>query len=696
MITTNNRELSWLAFNDRVLQEARDPSVPLMQRLRFLGIFSSNQDEFIKVRLANLVRMTQSKFKSGRKLSGDYLPGDLLPLVNNKIHQNQKIFTRVYDGILVEMEARGIRVINETMLDKEQRAFILDYFATVVSMRLVPLIVNKAQPLPFLTDDQIYHGVRMTRGKHASYAIIRIPVSLDSPRFIQLPSPTGRCDIIFLDDVIRFCLGDIFFMFNYDKISAHTFKVMRDAELTLDDDVSTSLVEKMEKGIENRMHGRPVRLIHDEDMPPDFLNLLIRKMKLSKEQLAPGGRYHMMKDLMKFPMVRPELEGKAAPPLPHPDIVPFSSILKVIRKKDVLVNFPYHTFNHFVDFLREAAIDPKVKNIFITLYRTAERSKVINTLVNAARNGKTVVALVELMARFDEEKNILAVDTLQEAGVKVIHGMPDLKVHSKLVLVERQESGGNERGYAYIGTGNFNESTAALYGDLGLFTAQPEIVSDARAVFEFLMTAHRHFESKKLLVAPYSMRKKLVGLIHREIINARAGKKAHIHVKCNTLTDERMVRLLYRASRAGVEVRLIVRGACCLMPQVKDLSENIRAISIVDKYLEHCRLFLFGNGGEEKVFISSADWMTRNLDKRLEVAVPILSAGVRRTLRDFFDIQWADNVKARDLAELGVNTYVSGAGRKALRSQTALYKYYKDASPEALDKKNAKHYIKNV
>jgi polyphosphate kinase len=680
MIATNNRELSWLAFNDRVLQEARDPSVPLMQRLRFLGIFSSNQDEFIKVRLANLVRMTTSKVKSKRKLSGDYFPGDLLPLVNDKIHKNQKIFTRVYDGILTEMEGKGIRVINETMLNEAQKAFVLEYFATVVSMRLVTLIVNKSQPLPFLTDDQIYHGVKMTRGKNASYAIIRIPVSIDSPRFIRLPSPKGCCDIIFLDDIIRVCLNDIFFMFNYDTIGAYTFKVMRDAELTLDDDISTSLVEKMEKGIENRTHGRPVRLVHDEEMPPDFLNLLIRKLRLSKEQMAPGGRYHMMKDLMKFPKVRPELEDKAAPPLPHPDIVPFSSILKVIRKKDVLVNFPYHTFNHFVDFLREAAIDPKVKNIFITLYRTAERSKVINTLVNAARNGKNVVALVELLARFDEEKNILAVDTLQEAGVKVIHGMPDLKVHSKLVLVERQESSGQMLGYAYIGTGNFNESTAALYGELGLFTAQPDIVSDARAVFDFLMTTHRRFASKRLLVAPYCMRKKLVLLIHREIKYARQGKKAYIHAKCNSLTDERMVRLLYRASQAGVEVRLIIRGACCLMPQVKDLSENIRAISIVDKYLEHCRLFIFGNNGEERAFISSADWMTRNLDKRLEVGVPILSDSVRRTLRDFFEIQWADNVKARDLAEMGVNTYVSGGGKPPLRSQTALYEYYKDAS----------------
>lgn len=676
MLKTNNRELSWLAFNDRVLQEACDPPVPLLQRLRFLGIFSSNQDEFVKVRLAGLVRMSKSKARSGRKLSGGFLPEELLPLVNEKIRKNQAIFDRTYDAILAEMAEAGIRVIDETMLDETQRDFVLDYFASVVSVRLVPLMVNKTQPLPFLSDDHIYHAVKMTRKGRDTYAITRIPVSRDCPRFIQLPSPAPRHDIIYLDDVIRFCLDDIFFMFKYDSISAHAFRIVRDAQLTLEDDISISIVEKMEKGLENREHGLPVRLAHDADMPADLLALLARKLNLGEEQTFAGGRYHMMRDLMKFPKVRRELEETAIAPLPHPDIVPFSSILKVIRKKDVLVNFPYHTFNHLVDFLREAAIDPKVENIFITLYRTAERSKVINALVNAARNGKNVVALVELMARFDEEKNISDVDTLQEAGVRVIHGLPDLKVHSKLVLVERREAG-RARGYAYVGTGNFNEDTATLYSDFGLFTADQDIVDDARDVFGFLMTGHRQFEPKKLLVAPFSMRKKLTRLIEREIKNAKAGLPAYIHAKCNTLTDKRMVRLLYEAGQAGVEVRLIVRGACCLMPQVKGLSENIRAISIVDKFLEHSRLYIFAGGGQEKIYIASADWMTRNLDKRLEVGAPITAENVRQTLRDFFDIQWSDNDKARNLAEMGVNTYVPGDGAPPVRSQTALYQYYR-------------------
>ena len=679
MIPTNNRELSWLAFNDRVLQEACDPTVPLMQRLRFLGIFSSNQDEFIKVRLAGLMRRTQSRLKSSKRLSGGYLPADLLELVSAKIDKNQRIFATIYQGVIREMEECGIRVLNETELSDDQRRFCLDYFASVVSIRLVPLIISKKMSFPVLRDDRIYHGVKMNRGRHASYAIIRIPVSSDCPRFIELPSAEGQCDLVIIDDLIRLCLNDIFFMFNYDRISAHTFKIMRDAELVLDDDVSTSLVEKMKKGLDNRLKGSPVRLVYDEDMPDDLLKLLVRKLKMNRRQLAAGTRYHMMRDLMNFPRVRPDLEAPASPPLRHPDVAPFASLLKVIRQKDILLNYPYHTFNHFVDFLREAAIDPKVSSIYITLYRTAERSKVINTLVNAARNGKNVVALVELMARFDEEQNVKSVEILQQAGVKVLDGLRDLKVHGKIVLVERKEAG-RTGGYVFVGTGNFNGTTAKLYGDLGLFTSHPGIVDDARAIFDFLLNTHKHFTCRHLLVAPYFMRDKLERLIHKEIRNARAGKPAYIHAKCNTLTDERMVRLLYKAGQAGVQVRLIVRGACCLMPQVKNLSENISAISIVDKYLEHSRLFLFANGGDEKVYISSADWMTRNLDKRLEVAAPIVESGVRQTLRNFFDMQWADNVKARDLAEMGVNTYVSANLPRHLRAQAEVYKYYQNCN----------------
>lgn len=671
----NNRDLSWLTFNERVLQEAQDESVPLLQRLRFLGIFSNNQDEFIKVRMANVLRLNQLRGKGILRFSGGYTAKELLPLVNDKVNESQKLFVKTYKEVLCEMEKHNIYVVNEKQLTKKQKLFCREYFSTVVSPLLVPLIIRKTTRIPFLRDNNIYHAVKMSSGKDTSsrYAIIQIPVSSSCPRFVVLPSVKGRSDIIFLDDIIRLCLDEIFFMFSYKKISAYTFKLMRDAQLTLDDDISKSLVEKMEVGLQNRMHGQPVRLVYDREMPVDLLGIIATKLKLKEgEALDAGERYHLMRDLMKFPKVRPDLESKEFEPLPHPDFKKFSSILKVINKKDILLNFPYHTFNHFIDFLREAAIDPKVESIYITLYRTAEKSKVINALINAAKNGKKVVVLLELLARFDEEQNVEYSEMLQKEGVKVIHGVNGLKVHSKLVLVKRKD-----KGYVYVGTGNFNESTAQIYGDLGLFTSNQQIVSDASAVFDFLQNTHRHFSCKRLMVSPYYMRAEFEELVSQEIKNAQSGKKAYIYAKFNSLTDEEMIKLLYKASQAGVEVRLIVRGACCLRPQVEGLSDNIRVISIVDRFLEHARFSIFCNNEDEKVYIMSADWMNRNLDRRVEVAAPILDKKIKQTLRDVFDIQWSDNDKARDLAVFGSNEYVEQGDNPLCRSQMALYEYYK-------------------
>ncbi|NDV97104.1 polyphosphate kinase 1 [Dysgonomonas sp. 521] len=672
----NNRDLSWLTFNERVLQEAQDKTVPLMQRLRFLGIFSNNQDEYIKVRIANIVRLGQIRGKKAPVFSGGYQAKELLPLINSQVFEGQKKFMQTYTDVLSEMESHGIFVINERQLSRKQKQFCHEYFSTVVSPLLVPLIIRKSTQLPFLRDNNIYHAVKMCsvkNGGDARYAIIQIPVSSSCPRFVVLPSVEGRHDIIFLDDIIRFCLDEIFFMFNYKTISAYTFKLMRDAQLTIDDDISKSLVEKMETGLQNRLHGQPVRLIYDREMPGDLLDIISSKLKLKgAEELDAGGRYHLMRDLMKFPRVRPDLESKSHEPLHHPDIKPFSSILKVIGRKDILLNYPYHTFNHFIDFLREAAIDPKVESICITLYRVAERSKVINALINAAKNGKKVVVLMELLARFDEEQNVEYSEMLQKEGVKVIHGVAGLKVHSKIVLVERKN-----KNYAYIGTGNFNETTAQIYGDFGLFTSDTQIVQDVATVFDFLINTHKHFACKQLLVSPYYMRNQFVELIKKEIKNAQNGKRAYIFAKFNSLTDEEMVKLLYKASQAGVEIRLIVRGACCLQPQVKKQSENIRVISIVDRYLEHARMAIFYNNGDEKVYIMSADWMTRNLDRRVEVGVPILDQKIKHTLKEFFDIQWSDNEKARDLTIFGSNNYVEKGDNLPCRSQMALYDFYK-------------------
>ncbi|WP_029905385.1 polyphosphate kinase 1 [Prevotella sp. 10(H)] len=677
----NNRDLSWLTFNERVLQEAQDKSVPLMQRLRFLGIFSNNQDEFIKVRVANIVRLSKIRGKRQPRFSGGYTGKELLPLVNSGVYEAQKKFIETYGNILCEMEKHGIHVINERQLNRRQKQFCHEYFSTIVSPRLVPLILKKTTRMPFLQDNNIYHAIKMSSGKHCKnprYAIIQIPVSSSCPRFIVLPSAKDRNDIIFLDDVIRLCLDEIFFMFNYKNISAYTFKLMRDAQLTLDDDISKSLIEKMEDGLQNRLHGQPVRLIYDREMPDDLLDIISSKLKLkNREGLDAGGRYHLMRDLMKFPKVKPALESKSPESLQHPDIKPFSSILKVINRKDILLNYPYHTFNHFIDFLREAAIDPKVESIYITLYRVAERSKVINTLINAAKNGKKVVVLMELLARFDEEQNVEYSELLQKEGIKVIHGANGLKVHSKVVLVKRKG-----KSYAYIGTGNFNESTAQIYCDFGLFTSNSQIVSDAEAVFDFLLSTHKHFSFKQLMISPYYMRDQFESLVKQEIKNAQNGKKAYIYAKFNSLTDEDMINLLYKASQAGVEIRLIVRGACCLQPQLKGLSENIRVISIVDKYLEHARMAVFHNNGDEKVYIMSADWMTRNLDRRVEVGTPILDKKIKNTLKGFFDIQWSDNEKARDLTTFGNNEYVEKGDNPPCRSQIVLYDFYKNMNKE--------------
>lgn len=672
----NNRELSWLSFNERVLQEAKDQSVPLLQRMRFLGIFSNNQDEFLKVRVANLIRMASLKEFKKTKLTGGYIAEDLLELVNQKLAVLQEEFTNTYDEILLELQGHGIFVVNEYELNSEQKEFCRNYYSEIIAPRLVPILIKKSTKLPFFKDGNTYLAVQMIKGKTSNIAIAEIPVSSACPRYVVLPSQTGRKDIIFIDDIIRLCLDDIFFMFNYDSITAHAFKILRDAQLNIDDDVSKSYIEKIEKSIEFRQHGTPIRLIYDMDMPKDVLDLISFKFGFKSNRFVNGtGRYHLMKDLMNFPRVDPTLESKNPKPINSSRVKHNSSILESIREKDILLNYPYHTFQHFIQFLSEAAIDQKVESIFITLYRTAERSKVINALINAAKNGKKVTVLIELMARFDEEQNVESIALLQKEGVKVLVGIEGIKVHSKLVLVERREKA-QTKGYVYVGTGNFNEKTAQIYSDFGLFTANPQVAEDARAVFDFLENTHRKFTCKQLVVSPYFMRNTFERDIEREIAFAKKGKKAYIYAKFNSLTDEKMIKLLYKASRAGVKIRLIIRGACCLVPQLKGVSDNIEVISIVDKYLEHARMVIFGNGGDEKTYILSADWMTRNLDRRVEVGIPILDKSIQKTLKDVFKIQWSDNVKARVTDIDGVNSYVQDGSDLKIRSQVELYNYY--------------------
>jgi polyphosphate kinase len=672
-MTFKHRELSWLDFNGRVLQEAQDKSVPLLQRLRFLGIFSNNQDEFIRIHLANIVRTCNIKVHPKKEIPEDAGINEsaqqLLVQVNSRVSESQEKFTQIYTEILMEMEANNIYIINEQQLDESQRQYCRNYFLSVVSQRLVPLILKKNAGIPFLKDNSVYLAVKMITAKgNNRYSIIQIPVNEACPRFVILPSSEDKTVVIFLDDIIRLCLDEIFFMFNYRSISAFTFRALRDAHFSFDDDISKSLIEKMDTSLNKRLHGQPVKLIYDKEMPPDMLSFISAKLKLvENKDLSAGGRYHLLSNLMQFPRLRPDLEDPNLTPLFNFDIKPSSSILKVIDTRDILLNYPYHTFDYFVNFLKEAAIDPKVDSIYITLYRLAKNSKVINALINAAKNGKTVVAVIELFARFDEERNTEYSQLLQKEGVKVIHGIRGTKIHCKLVLLKRK----NKR-YVYVGTGNFNESTAQVYSDFGLFTSHKQTVADAEAIFGFLQNIPARFDTKQLTVSPYYMRKHFEELIKREIKNVQNGKKAYIYGKFNNLTDETMIKLLSRASREGVEVHLIVRSACCLQPHAGE--HNIRIISIVDRFLEHARMIIFHNDGDEKVFIMSADFMLRNLDLRIEAGVQITDKRIKQTLKDVFDIQWNDNVKARDMQ----NNYVATENNKPFRSQLELYKYYKE------------------
>lgn len=671
-----NRELSWLQFNERVMQEARDITVPLVQRLRFLGIFSNNLDEFFKVRVASLRRMIDLGTKQNKRMPGDLNPLELLTEIQEKVIILQNSFFEVYETLITELATKGIRVIDETQLNDEQRVFLREYFLETVSPQIVPLNLQKGNAkLPLLTDDIIYLAVEMINGKKSTYSILELPVSRNIPRFIVLPSHDGVTDVIYLDDVIRLNLDEIYFMFDFQTIRAFTFKLTRDAEMTLDDDIGKSNLERMEDGLSARTKGRPVRFVYDRQMPEDLLKLLLRKLGLKiGDNINSSGRYHQMRDLMKFPRIARDLEYTTPREVQHHKIKPFTSIINVIRQKDLLLSFPYHSFNHLIDFLREAAIDPKVEEIYVTLYRVADRSKIVNALINAAKNGKTVVVLVELMARFDEENNIRWTEILQEAGIRVINGIDGLKVHSKLILVRRRE-GAELMGYTYVGTGNLNEATAKIYTDLGLLTSHQGIAEDAMMVFDFLQKNHRRFDSKHLLVSPYSMRKPFERMIARETKNAKEGKEAFIYLKLNSFVDETMIELLYKASKAGVKIKLIVRGANSLRVGVEGLSDNIEGISIVDMYLEHSRIAIFCNEGDNAVYIMSADWMVRNFDRRVEVGTPIYDERIRRVLIDLFNIEWNDNVKARDLASGEQNLYVRN-NMPPCRSQMALYDYF--------------------
>ena len=671
---TVNRELSWLSFNRRVLQEAQDPRVPLLERLRFLGIFSNNLDEFFRVRVATLKRIETISQK--KELLGDKTATETLEEIHEEVARQKEIFAGTYDAILKDLEAEGICMIDETNLTPEQADFADVYYRKHIAPLLIPIMLKKVPEFPYLRDKSIYLAVKMTskkKGFKKQYALIEVPAER-TPRFVVFPEADGKKFVMFLDDLIRFNLDKIFGLFEYTKLTAYTIKITRDAELDIDNDVSKGFYEKMKKSLKQRVTGVPVRFLYDEKMPKDLLSFFVKRLKIDeKDNIVAGGRYHNSKDFMKFPDLNPELEYEPLFQTDHPKFLQSKSILAAIDKSDILLNYPYQNFRSFIHYLREAAIHPDVKEIKISLYRVAKKSRVINALISAALNGKQVTAMVELRARFDEGNNLETSKRLMDAGVKVIFGIPDMKVHCKLAVATKVVNGELHHD-AVIATGNFHENTARVYSDVALFTSHPGICEEVLKVFQFIEKPYLNFRFRHLIVAPSAMRNQYIRKLNREIKNAKDGKNAYAFLKMNSLVDEALIRKLYQASRAGVQIRLIVRGICSLVPGIKGLSENIEVRSIIDRFLEHSRIFIFANGGEEEIFISSADWMERNLDHRVEVSCAIYAPEIRSQLRDFMELQWQDNTKARIISASDANNHVERKkDQKAIRSQVDFY-----------------------
>ncbi len=669
-----NREIGWLYFNGRVLQEAADKQNPLIERLKFLGIFSNNRDEFFRVRVATLNRLLE--VEKGL-YDTEINPKKLLHEIGEIVMAQEKEFQHIFESIVEEFTEHDIHIINEKQLTPKQGEFVRKYFQEQVRVFLFPLIISSFKDISTLIDKSIYLAVCLESSAKETtpdYALIEVPTKSVS-RFLILPKEGKREYVMLLDDVIRFCLSEIFFLFGYDTYNAYTVKVTRDAELDIDIDISKSFLEVMAESIKQRKQGNPVRFVYDNSMPKELLKMLRKKLNIRKDDpIRGGGRYHNFKDFTSFPdLDHPELEYRSLPPKRHPEINPNTSIISLMKQKDIMLHFPYQTFRHVIDLLREASIDPCVRSIKMTIYRAAKNSSVINALINAARNGKYVTVYMELQARFDEEANIYWAERLHEEGVKVIHSIPGFKVHSKLLLIRRKESSKNVF-YSMISTGNFNEDTARIYADDSLLTSDPRICHDVDTAFHQMESAYKPYHYKSLILSPFSMRNHFIRLVNQEIKNAKAGKDAWAIIKLNNLVDETIVKKLYRASQAGVNINLIIRGICVPIPGILGMSENMEGISIVDRFLEHSRVLVFCNNNDPRYYITSADWMIRNFDNRIEVACPIYDEAVKKDLWEMLQIQLADNTKARILGKGKPNAYRKTKGPK-IRSQEAIYDY---------------------
>jgi len=677
-----NREISWLDFNARVLQEADDKNVPLLERLRFLGIFSNNLDEFFQVRYATVQRISQSS-KTGKRVFAGRSAEALLKEITQKVIVLQTESLNILHTIYQEMEKENIFFIDHNQVLPEQEEFLKDYFLQYVNPALVTIILSQDQSQD-LSSNKAFIVVTLDldsedESDQKLHALIEIPKEIK--RFIVLPKgENGRQYVMMLDDLIRYHFKMIFSFFKYKKIEAHMVKITRDAELDLEEDVSKSYVEKITVSVKDRMISDPVRMVYDNEIPDATLAFVIKKLKIdSTDSLIPGGKYHHRRDYMNFPSLnRPDLLYFTFPPLPIANLSLEGNFLDAISNKDYLLYTPYHTFSYVIKFLREAALDPKVSSIKITIYRLSKLSHVASALINAAKNGKKVLVQIELQARFDEENNINFAEKLEAAGVQLIFGIPGLKVHSKICVIERLENKKTRR-YGFVSTGNFNESTAKIYTDYTLFTANQKVLKEVNKVFNFLEVSYQLKTYKHLIVSPHYTGSILSKLIDNEIKNKKEGLPSGISLKLNNVTNYKLVDKLYEASQAGVEIKMIVRGVCCLIPGVKGLSENIRVISVIDKFLEHPRVYMFENAGKKKIYISSADFMTRNIDNRVEVACPIYDKELQQQMIDTFEISWNDNVKARLVNLSFQNKMVEcKSGESQRRSQWDTYEYLKN------------------
>jgi polyphosphate kinase len=666
------KELSWLAFNERVLQEAADPSNPVIERVRFLGIFSNNQDEFFKVRVADLRRFTMQE----EKRSGTKAARKLLNEIQDKVRSLSQDFDRVYAEVMTELKKRKIFFVAEQDLTVKQSQWLHEHFRHKILRHIVPILIEESTNLETNLEAEVsYLIVQIKKGDRVRNAVIDVPDRV--PRFITVPPDRGtaRNYFMLLDEVIRHCLDEIFGgFFEYDSLQAWSMKFSRDSEYRLGDDVEHSLLKKLSLSMKQRLKGEPMRLSFDRTMPPELVQMLCTKLGFEDlDSVIPGGRYRNFRDFIKFPNpATSSLEFPKMPALVSSRFARRRNVFDAIDEGDILLHYPYHRFSHFTEFVRQAAFDPAVNAIKINIYRAAPNSQVAESLFDAVRNGKHVSVNMELRARFDEQHNLDLTEKFIDAGIRVTFGIPNLKIHSKLCVVSRQVDG-KEKLYSVISTGNFNEKTAKLYTDYALYTGHMGIGKEIRDVFTFIDYSYRQPKLKFLVVSPINTREHLERMIRREIEHVQDGRKGSIKAKLNNLVDDKLINDLYEASQAGVKIELLVRGMCSLRAGVSGQSENIRVTSIVGRFLEHSRVMVFQNNGNEEVYISSADWMTRNLDERVEVTVPIFDESLKKIIRETLDLQLRDNTKARLVDADQRNAYVPRSNRKRVNSQELIY-----------------------